>query len=150
MKAPKPAFARRARKQLFRADYVLDHFVHYSTVTKAHLDMYKDNPDGWTRFLPKDPTERFVDEIQEATMIHTKTAGIEDTRNYRNRCNVGFEKRWKGCFIGFPWPNNQEVQGLNQSDGTEYNCFVNEKVEDYWLPRLKESMIKRHIFATGR
>lgn len=142
VKSPKPSFAKRAKKQLFRPDYVLNHFVHYSTVTQAHLITYKDDPEGWSRFFPKDPTERFVDGLHEATMIHAKTASLPDTRNYRNRCNVGFEQRWRGCFVGYPWPNNQEVPGLNQTDGTEYNCFVNKKVEDYWLPRLKEATMK--------
>lgn len=38
---PKPLFATRARKQIFRSDYVLYHYVHYSSVTKGHMKGYK-------------------------------------------------------------------------------------------------------------
>jgi hypothetical protein len=144
--APKPEHGDRARKQLYRADYVLNHFVHYSTVTKSYLTTYKDDPQGWTRSVA-DPTERIVDELNEATMLHTKTIDLGETGNYRKRCNVGFKRRWLGCYVGFPWPDNKKVEGLNQTDGTEYNCFMNKKVENYWLPRLKEAL-NHHNVAT--
>lgn len=138
--APKPAHGDRARKQLYRAEYVLNHFVHYSTVTKAYLTQYKDDSKSWSMQKILDQTERVVDELNEATMIHTKQIDLGQTMNYRARCNVGFKKKWISCNVGFPWPHGKEIAGLNQSDGTQYNCFVNKKVEEFFLPRLKEAM----------
>ncbi|KAL3927910.1 MAG: hypothetical protein SGBAC_012882, partial [Bacillariaceae sp.] len=39
---PKPKYADRAKKQIYRTDYVLNHFVHYSTVTKPYMEHYRD------------------------------------------------------------------------------------------------------------
>ena len=39
---PKPQWAWRARKQLYRPDFVLNHFVHYSLVTRRILDKPED------------------------------------------------------------------------------------------------------------
>ena len=30
-----------------------------------------------------------------------------------------------------------------EGDGYGYNCFVNEKIEDYWWPKLVEAVKKR-------
>lgn len=37
---PKPKWADRARKQLYRPEYVLSHFVHYSTITSTMITTY--------------------------------------------------------------------------------------------------------------
>jgi hypothetical protein len=42
---PKPHWAWRAKKQLYRPDFVLNHFVHYSLVTKEILDKPMDASD---------------------------------------------------------------------------------------------------------
>jgi hypothetical protein len=39
---PKPQWAWRARKQIYRPDFVLNHFVHYSLVTRRILDKPED------------------------------------------------------------------------------------------------------------
>jgi hypothetical protein len=39
---PKPHWAWRARKQIYRPDFVLNHFVHYSLVTRRILDNPED------------------------------------------------------------------------------------------------------------
>lgn len=60
-----------AEKQIYRADYVKQHFVHYSTVTESTLltieDFYKKF--GHRRQAP-DPLSRFGDEVKEGLMIH--------------------------------------------------------------------------------
>jgi hypothetical protein len=146
---PRPSWAERARKQLYRADYVLNHFVHYSTVTKGLVTTYQDAQHAgqpWTRFFSEsEPHERFVDEVNEAIMIHTKTLDLGQTTNTENRCRFDFSRRHLGCFAGFPWPGNEqsEINTFDAVTGFIYNCFVNQRVDDYWIPILEEAMRKR-------
>lgn len=60
-----------AEKQIYRADYVKQHFVHYSTVTESTLLTIADFKQkfGITRQAP-DPLSRFGDEVTEGLMIH--------------------------------------------------------------------------------
>lgn len=60
-----------AEKQIYRADYVTLHFIHYSTITKSTLltsEEYKQQF-GWKKPFP-DPLSRFGDEVNEALMLH--------------------------------------------------------------------------------
>ena len=146
---PRPSWAERARKQLYRPDYVLDHFVHYSTVTKGLVVTHREAQIAgirWNRFFSEsEPTERFVDEVNEAMMIHTKSVDLGMTSNIDTRCHHSFGKRRMGCFCGFPWPDNQQSESdtYNVTTGFIYNCFVNRRVDEYWIPRLEEAMRKR-------
>jgi hypothetical protein len=142
--SPKPGWADRAQKQLYRADYVLYHFVHYATVTKGMLGTYieHEGQKKWQqRLQEKAPSQRITDEIHEAVMVHTKGADSTLTRNYKKRCNYQFDLKWRGCYVGFPWPNDTDVPGAHDEEGMEYNCFINRKVENYWLPRLRERLL---------
>jgi hypothetical protein len=150
--APRPGWADRARKQLYRADYVLNHFVHYSTVTKGYITTYKEQGNSWKRYFAE-TTERVTDEIQEATMIHTKDIDFSSTKSWKSRCRGDFKKKWQGCNVGIPWPNNTKVvEGGAHDDGNgiEYNCFLNNKVEDYWIPRLEQAIAKRKATIPSR
>jgi hypothetical protein len=143
--SPKPAWADRARKQVYRSDYVLYHFVHYSTVTQGIIKTYKEKK-GWSRFYHESSTsERTTDEVNEATMLHTKTTTDEQTSRWRKRCNFEFKKKWRGCYIGFPWPDGIERNGTLSHDetGLEYNCFPNEKITNYWVPKLRDALAAR-------
>jgi len=145
---PRPDWADRARKQLYRADYVLNHFVHYSTVTKAHMITYQEAQtagESWNRYQPPDPTERNVDELTEATMIHTKSLDYAQTLNWKNKCRFDFPRKYLGCHVGFPWPNNtvSSTETYDKTTGWDYNCFVNQRVDDYWAPRLRQAMEER-------
>ena len=60
-----------AEKQIYRPDYVTQHFIHYSTVTKTtmmSIDEYR-KKFGSSRPFP-DPLSRFGDEVNEALMLH--------------------------------------------------------------------------------
>jgi hypothetical protein len=48
---PRPEWADRARKQLYRSDYVLYDFVHYAAVTQEYLSTYHEEGTNWERFL---------------------------------------------------------------------------------------------------
>ena len=53
-KFPKPGWAERAKKQLYRSDYVFAHYVHYATVTGGLLqtkeEAKKMNEDWYMHF----------------------------------------------------------------------------------------------------
>jgi hypothetical protein len=146
---PKPEWAERARKQIYRADFVPYHYVHYSTVTSGLLTEYKDNTKSWRKDYTES-TERVTDEANEAIMLHTKTTTAEQTTRWKKRCHYQFDKKWRGCYVGFAWPDNKEdpAHAHREEDGYEYNCFRNERVDNYWIPRLKEALAKRmHLLS---
>ena len=68
---PKPKWAYRARKQIYRADYALQRFIHYSTVTKGLIETYAEYlnrtsaPDRQWKPRYVEATERVVDELMK-------------------------------------------------------------------------------------
>jgi hypothetical protein len=146
---PRPTWADRARKQLYRSDYVSNHFVHYSTATQGLMKTYQEarrTHEDWTQYFQESPpSERSIDEVGEAMMIHTKSLDMGLTQNWINKCRFDFAKKYIGCHIGFPWPNNiPSTDGThNPATGWEYNCFVNQRVDSYWISRLEEAKAKR-------
>jgi hypothetical protein len=148
---PKPVWAERARKQIYRADYVPYHYVHYSTVTEGLLVEHKDQKHSWRRIY-HEPTERVTDEANEAILLHTKTTSPQQTSHWNTRCHYQFEKKWRGCYIGFPWPDGKEdpMKNHREADGMEYNCFVNERIENYWIPRLRTAVKNRMQVISGK
>lgn len=143
---PKPEWATRAKKQLYRPDYVLSHFVHYSTITKGlmttHAEaMTRNQTWGW-HYTEK--TERFTDELQEAVMLHGKTTMPGDTKRWSDKCRVDFKRTWRDkCRVGFPFPRNEWSEGMGNEDGFEYNCFTNQRLTEFWIPKLREAMERR-------
>ncbi len=76
-----------AEKQLYRPDYVLHHFIHYSTVT-MYSNMNKQDlekmGEKWNPRSPfPDPKSRFGNENTEALMLHTKAVAHQDTVSRR-------------------------------------------------------------------
>eukprot|EP00980_Cylindrotheca_fusiformis_P030007 scaffold24174_cov117-Cylindrotheca_fusiformis.AAC.8 len=145
---PKSKIGDRAKKQIYRTDYVLNHFVHYSTVTKPFMEFYRDYADRkarWPRIVKESfPSERVTDELNEAVMVHTKRVTLRNSRDTEKRCHMAARTnrlwRSKGCYIGFPSPNGTAMYGHSGEDGMEYNCFINKKVENYWVPLLNERL----------
>lgn len=145
--SPKPAWGDRARKQVYRSDYVLYHFVHYSTVTKGILETYEDIRElgngKWSRkYIEKYPSERVTDELDEAVMVHTKTLGADSTGGYKKRCRHDHDKKWQPCWVAYPYPEGENVETHN-ADGMQYNCQINKRVDEFWIPRLREALVKR-------
>lgn len=145
---PKPDWSDRAKKQIYRPDYVLSHFVHYSTITKGILETYADmrakgkHWDYWYR--ESKASERFTDDINEAVMIHSKTTVPGNTKGYERTCKFGFVPTWRDkCRVGFPIPGNQKIENATTAEGYEPNCYTNEKVTDKYVPKLRELMHKR-------
>jgi hypothetical protein len=148
---PKPDWADRARKQIYRPEYVLYHFVHYSTVTRGYLQTYeeaKENGQTWYRkYRERSPSERASDEMSEVVMVHTKSLGREMTFNFNTTCRYDREKKWQQCWVAYPWPvalnNSVMKEETHDENGMEYNCFINQKVEKFWVPKLREALKKR-------
>ena len=156
-----------AEKQIYRPDYVLQHFVHYSTITRLGQMNQQDFENVSSAFnyhkrISPDPLSRFADERTEVTMLHTKSIATQDTAGWQTRC-TGEAKRGT-CRIGVPYPyattgddnqsNNTAVvvnPGDNSGNKTKdekgwlYNCYVNNKIENYWVPLLDEALKDSHI-----
>jgi len=141
---PKPGWAKRAKKQLYRPEYVPSHFVHYATITKGLIETYREATEQGKDYdiqFKDDPTEHFTDEVNDAVMLHTKSLESSDTMNYKSACKVNNTNK---CRLGFPFPNNVKEEGnLSDADGYEYNCYQIEKVSHYWGPLLRSTMEKR-------
>jgi hypothetical protein len=144
--SPKPSWAERARKQIYRPDYVLYHYVHYSTVTKGYLQTYneaKEKGETWYRqYREHSPSEITSDEISQAVMVHTKSLSRDMTFKFNTTCRLDHAKKWQECWVAFPWPfNTTEVK--QDENGMAYNCYINRKVEEYWIPKLKDAIAQR-------
>jgi hypothetical protein len=129
-----------AEKQIYRADYVKQHFIHYSTVTETTNMLYGDyvKQFGNTRAFP-DPKSRFVDEVNEGLMLHSKAIARQDTAGWVRNCHQNFTG-FDQCRIGYPWPRGSDEVVKADNDGWNYNCYAHEKIDDYWGPRLQEKL----------
>jgi hypothetical protein len=129
-----------AEKQIYRTDYVLQHFIHFSTVTLYTMMTAQETVEAGMKYgnAAPDPLLRFADEITEVTMLHTKAMATQDT--------AGWEKRCKGemqgtCRIGVPYPDlNTSSTVTADKEGWLYNCYVNPKIEEFWVPRLHQEL----------
>lgn len=129
-----------AEKQIYRTDYVLQHFIHFTTVTLYTMMTKEETGQAgmkWGSASP-DPLLRFANEQTEVTMLHTKAMATQDTAGWEKRC----KGEMKGtCRIGVPYPDlNTSSTVTKDLEGWLYNCYVNPKIESYWVPRLHEQL----------
>lgn len=78
-------------------------------------------------------------------MVHTKAVAVQDTSGYERVCNVSNlalpEKRRGLCRLGIPFPKTPD--GTNGTeDGWAYNCYVNERAENFFVPKLESALKK--------
>lgn len=149
-----------AEKQVYRADYVVSHFVHYSVATilseKNQTEYLKEGFKWKGRAFP-DPRQRFANEVKEGLMIHTKAVARQDTAGWERMCHINNTylpiRRQGLCRLGVPWPDEGHVYvegAVNATpEGRAYNCFVNRQVEDYLVPLLKMKLEKHADFFKG-
>lgn len=152
---PKPNQFDRAKKQIYRPDYVLSHFVHYSTVTRP---MVTPRPGGRIRYRESPPAERFVDERTEAFMLHAKTTGGDVTHLWEDRCRKGYQRVPGGgdqrCKLGIPFPEETAYVDVETSEATDenghlYNCWAVKEIEERWAPMLERAMEERRRTRRG-
>lgn len=143
-----------AEKQIYKSDYVVQHFVHYSAATVlSELNRTEyEKQFAWSGRGFPDKRQRFANEVTEGLMIHTKAVATQDTSGWERVCHVDIFRepnlRRRGlCRLGVPWPADP---GLIKQNGTEegwaYNCYVNRKVEEYFVPRLNAGLSKHLDF----
>ena len=133
-----------AEKQIYKPSYVTQHFIHYSTATvlsEKNKTEYTKEGFRWGRAFP-DPRQRFANELTEGLMIHTKAVATQDTKGWKTNCRIVNGEVGKGlCRMGIPWPKDSEETKSNATkDGWLYNCWVNEKVDNFFVPRLEEQL----------
>merc|ERR1712194_844499 len=133
-----------AEKQIYKPDYVLLHHVHYSTVTvNSQLNMTAtmkaDNLSWRQRY--KEKHVKVTDEETEALMLHTKSVVYSQTTNFEKFCRDKAQNNH--CKLGFPWPDGRVSEtNVTNENGFLYNCFVDEKIESFWVPKLKDELQK--------
>ena len=138
---PKPDWAQRAKKQIYRPDFVLSHFVHYSTITEGILESPAQNPSWNLRYKENSLTERFTRELDEAVMLHTKTTVPGDTRKWFDWCKFGFKGNHRQqCRVGFPYPSSTNTGETSTEDGYAHNCYTNSRLTNIFIPKLKQAM----------
>lgn len=137
-----------AEKQIYRPDYVLHHFIHYSTVT-AMSEMNREDIEKlgrkWNHRNPfPDPLSRFGDENNEALMLHTKAVAHQDTIKWEEACLASYDGG-NFCRLGVPFPDDlTDLDTSAGENGLAFNCYVNHKIDDYWIEKLENEM-KEHV-----
>ena len=136
---PKPAYGWRAQKQIYRPDFVWNHFVHYSTVTRR---IQEDPKEESPLFIQRRPYERRVDELKEAFMLHTKTTYPSATKSWKRFCQGVGDDEKKKCPIGVPYDMDLSAKALNESeqtkDGFARNCYPHRRIQDDLVFKLEE------------
>ena len=126
---------------MYRADYVKLHYVHYSTITVVSQMTEKETKQfgiPWYHRYREQHAHEF-DELNESTMLHTKTKLRKNTAEWKKYCKQSFG----ACDIGFPFPKGQRNFGNEPRGEYRPNCFVNEKIEDFWWPKLADAVKRR-------
>jgi hypothetical protein len=76
-------------------------------------------------------------------MLHTKSKVAQNTLGWKSTCKTPTRSE-HGCNLGFPYPIGADPNKEQfDKDGWAYNCFINEKIETYWWPRLVEAIKAR-------
>jgi hypothetical protein len=145
---PKPDYGWRAKKQMYRPDFVLNHFVHYTTVTRRVHEAPKERSPA---FVQGHPYERRVDELTEAFMLHTKTTNPSSTKDWQSKCRD--PKNPKNCPVGIPFPTLKTSRAGNHSaNGLAHNCYPHERVQNEFKQKLEQLLrpLRNKYFSIGR
>ena len=77
-------------------------------------------------------------------MLHTKAVATQDTVFWETACSAAYNGG-ATCRLGTPFPENMTGVNLTLGDeGWKMNCYVNHKIEDYWV-KLLDDQLKDHI-----
>ena len=148
---PKPqSWAWRAKKQIYRPDFVLNHFVHYSVVTRQIID----RPELESlRFIERNPHERRANEISEGYLLHSKSTLPEMTKDWTSKCPLKDKSdgSTKSCKVGIPSTSLLGVDNASKqlmqstesenltSSNFEPNCYPHLRVKGI-IPLLEEAI----------
>mmetsp|Transcript_26826 Transcript_26826/g.39212 ORF Transcript_26826/g.39212 Transcript_26826/m.39212 type:complete len:848 (-) Transcript_26826:67-2610(-) len=159
IKPPKPERFQRAMKQIYRPDYVLSHYIHYSTVN-TDLARTQNDPeeDGfrWSATYKDRGRERFADEINEGVLKHARGVVPAWTARRFNTCRLNSKD---ACILGHPCSDDTPFDDathqkniFTDKEGNYCNCWINRKAENVWAPRLERELanINMPLSLTGR
>jgi len=129
----------------------INSFIIFFFITKTDLATEKQHTKG--RFIQQattnSKTERFVDELKEGVLIHAKTTVPAETFSREKMCKL---KAPSHCLVGIPCPDNLPFSDALHKDnvfhnekGEFCNCWMNRKVDTYWLPKLKDALIELEV-----
>lgn len=147
---PKPqSWAWRAKKQIYRPEFVLNHFVHYSVATRQIIE----RPELESlRFNERQPFERRVNELEEGYLLHSKSTLPEMTANWNSKCPLkAASGSIKDCKVGIPSSdvlgvdNSSKESGFTESAVSakyESNCYPHIRVKRL-VPSLEEALKRR-------
>ncbi len=145
---PKPGWAWRAKKQIYRPAFVMNHFVHYSVVTRQIIDRPLLES---ARFNERSPFERRVNEISEGYLLHSKSTLPEMTEKWHSKCPLkAASGSTKDCKVGIPSSDMLGVDDLKEEPATiesdnavsapfQSNCYPHLRVK-HLIPSLEEAL----------
>ena len=144
---PRPDRFARAMKQIYRPAKVLSHFVHYSTVTQSIARYYLNHSDPSRyrrRVMESDFKDRFLDELSEGVLIHTKSVLPHETATRTATCHYATKH---SCMMGLACPDSTPFDdAVHQKNifldeqGRFCNCWIDSHVENYWIPQLEHAL----------
>lgn len=152
---PPKTFWMPAEKQIYRPDYVYHHFIHYPTASKQSLLSKRETNEMNLRWRQRHNeaamgNSRWVNELTEATMIHTKAVTVSEIS--ANREVWTHKCKQSSCHFGFAW-SQSDLDTLNKKqflelvkdkkrneDGFVYNCWPN-AAANKWSEMLKKSLV---------
>ena len=83
-------------------------------------------------------------------MLHTKSKVANNTMNWKTQCKIPLQSE-EGCELGFAYPIGSNPTKENfDKDGWAYNCYINEKIETYWWPKLVEAIKARGYYDSSK
>jgi len=86
---------------------------------------------------------KFIDEEKEGLMLHTKSVVKDQTKYFERNCKSTKPAAMGQCKLGFPWPNGVvSSENVQDTNGNVYNCFVDERIENVWIPKFKAELKK--------
>ena len=167
IRPPKPDRFSRAMKQIYRTDYVLSHFVHYSTVTADLAQTYDDftkqkKPEDYIpgvydhRWGKRHASEIFLNELTQGVLVHSKSVLPSETKRrsaqcyYQSKytCNIGIECDPSVVFVD----ELHKTNGFLNEPGnnrTYCNCWTNPIVDDLLAPALADRIQHRKMGMSG-
>jgi hypothetical protein len=77
-------------------------------------------------------------------MLHTKAVATQDTVFWEEVCKASYQGNGM-CRLGTPYLD--DMTGVNEEEGDEgwkYNCYINKRIDNYFVPRLEQEL-KKHI-----
>ena len=126
---------------------MLYHFLHYSTVAKAHATPcceWNGSTPYVLHYNDHAPIEYHADEVHKARRLHSKRVDSVRSGNDRMLCRTNNPKKNKPCHVGDPVPTNMDgradVSQTEDSDGFLYNCWVNPRAEEVWVPKVRVAL----------